>query len=64
MNSGKLEIEIPLGGPITSKTSGLIGASCLDADSFIKELGDVETKLTEDFYKKPKPNEVLLSGLN
>jgi len=63
MNGGKLEIEIPLGGPITSKTSGVIGAKCLDVDAFMKELGDVETKLTEDYYKKPKPNEVMLNGL-
>lgn len=64
MNKGQLIIEFPLGGPITSKTTGVTGSKCLDADSFMKELGEVETKLTEDFFKKPKPNEVLLNGSN
>ena len=63
MNKGKLIIEIPLDGPVTSKVSGIDGASCLDIDSFMKELGDVQVKFTEEFYKKPKPNEVLLNGL-
>jgi len=63
MNNGRLEIEIPLGGPITSKTTGVMGGKCLDVDSFMKELGEVETKLTEDYYNKPKPNEVQINGL-
>lgn len=62
MSKGRLEIEIPLGGPVTSKTTGFIGSKCLDADSFIKELGETEIKLTDDFFKKAKPNEVLLNG--
>ena len=63
MNGGKLVIEIPLGGPITSKTSGVLGPKCLDADSFIKELGEVETTLSGEYYNKPKPNEVNIAGL-
>jgi hypothetical protein len=62
MSKAQLIIEIPLDGPVTSSTQGILGSKCLDVDSFMKELGEVETKLTDDFFKKPKPNEVLLNG--
>jgi hypothetical protein len=63
--NGNLEIEIAFDGTVTTKTKGIVGSKCTDVDKdFMKELGEVQTKLTDDYYKKAKPNEVLLSGLN
>ena len=59
---GKLEIEIAPDGTITSKTSGITGSKCTDVDKFLKDLGDVRTKFTAEYYNKEKPDEVLLTG--
>ena len=63
LNGGRLEIEISPEAVITSKVKGVTGAKCTEVDEFMKELGDVQTKLTEEYYNKEKPGDVLLSGL-
>ena len=56
-----IEIDITLGGTISLKTDGFVGQSCMDADEALKGLAKISTEHTAEFFKKVKPNEVVVT---
>jgi hypothetical protein len=48
-------------GVIVSETNGMKGASCVNVDSFLGQLGAVKTQLSSEYYENGQPKDVLIN---